>query len=175
MVGAGRIEFNGEVNLGYFPSPFALSGYVYIEARKPHSVIEFGDRVWVNNNSTFVSNGPGIVIGSRTMFGSHCEVMDSDFHNTHPDKRMDPNAKPAEGKVIIGENVLIGSNVKILKGVRIGDNCVISNGTVLTRSVPPNSLVYGNPMKCGRLMDADEWSKQKEGRTADEERFEHHE
>jgi len=51
--------------------------------------------------------------------------------------------------VVIGQNVLIGSNVKILKGVEIGDHCVISNGTVVTRSFGKNRFIYGNPAKGG--------------------------
>ena len=53
------------------------------------------------------------------------------------------------GKVVIGENVLIGSNTKILKGVRIGDNAVIANGSVVTRSVPANAIAFGNPARAG--------------------------
>ena len=52
-------------------------------------------------------------------------------------------------KVEIGENVLIGSNVKILKGVKIGNNTVIANGAVVTRSVPENMMVFGNPGRGG--------------------------
>jgi maltose O-acetyltransferase len=50
---------------------------------------------------------------------------------------------------VIGENVLIGSNVKILKGVRIGNNSVIANGSVITRSVPEDVVVFGNPARAG--------------------------
>ena len=40
------------------------------------------------------------------------------------------------GEVIIGNNVWLGSNVKVLKGVSIGDNSIISAGSVVTKSVP---------------------------------------
>jgi acetyltransferase-like isoleucine patch superfamily enzyme len=51
--------------------------------------------------------------------------------------------------VVIGENVLIGSNTKILKGVHIGDNAVIANGSVVTRSIPANAIAFGNPARAG--------------------------
>ena len=146
LLGRGSIRFNGQVNLGYFPSPFFLSGYIHIEARSEQASIEIEDGVWINNNSFLISDGPGIFIGKRTMLGLHCEIIDSDFHDTHPDRRHG-GGTPRTGRVVIGENVMIGSNVKILRGVRIGNNTVIANGAVVTRSVPENMLVFGNPAK----------------------------
>ena len=101
----------------------------------------------MNNNVVLVSDGPGIFIGKRSMLGTHCEIIDSDFHDLHPDRRT--NGVGKSGRVEIGENVLIGSNVKILKGVKIGNNTVIANGAVVTRSVPENMMVFGNPGRGG--------------------------
>lgn len=147
MQGKGTIRFNGTVNLGFASSPYFYSGYIYLESRSPESVIQIDTDVWINNNSCIVSDGAGVFIGKKTMLGVHCEIIDSDFHDLHPDRRAD--GKPKMGKVIIGENVLIGSNVKIMKGVRIGNNTIIANGAVVTRSVPENMVVFGNPQKAG--------------------------
>jgi len=147
LVGKGTIRFNGTVNLGWFPSPYFFNGYVYLEARSETSVIQIEDGVIISNNTAIVSDGPGIFIGRKTMLGTHCEILDSDFHDLHPDRRSD--GVPKTGKVVIGENVLIGSNVKILKGVRIGNNSVIANGSVITRSVPEDVVVFGNPARAG--------------------------
>ena len=147
MIGKGEINFKGTVNLGVYPSPLFLNGSIYLEARYEDSIIEIDDGVWINNNTFLISAGPGIFIGKNTMLGWNCEVIDSDFHHTHPDKRRD--WKPNTGKVVIGKNVLIGSNVKILKGVQIGDHSVISNGSVVTRSFGENHFIYGNPAKGG--------------------------
>ena len=147
FLGQGKIEFNGKVTLGWFPSPYFFSGYIYIEARNPASLIQIEDGVAISNNSFLISDGAGIVIGKRSMLGTYCQIIDSDFHDLHPDRRADGQAKM--GKVVIGENVLIGSNTKILKGVRIGDNAVIANGSVVTRSVPANAIAFGNPARAG--------------------------
>jgi len=147
FVGKGTIRFNGEVVLGWFPSACFLSGYIYMEARSPDSIIQIEDGVCMNNNVSLVSDGPGIFIGKGSMLGLHCEIIDSDFHDLHPDRRRDGVAKT--GKVEIGENVLIGSNVKILKGVRIGKNAIIANGSIVTRSIPENGLAFGNPARAG--------------------------
>ncbi|MCB2114962.1 MAG: acyltransferase [Rhodobacteraceae bacterium] len=65
----------------------------------------------------------------------------------------------------IGANCFIGGCSLILPGVEIGDNCVVGAGSVVTKSVPPRSIVAGNPAKVirsnievieyGRFTDAD--------------------
>ena len=157
FVGQGEIRFNGKVNLGVYPSPFFFNGYIYIEARTPDAVIEFGDGVFVNNSCFLISDGPGISIGKGSMLGVNCEIIDSDFHDTNPQRRL--TGVPRSGKVVIGENVLIGSNVKILKGVRIGKDSIIANGTVVTKSIPENMLAFGNPAKCGPRFSPQDWKQ----------------
>lgn len=45
----------------------------------------------------------------------------------------------------IGKNCFIGANAIIMPGVRIGDGCIVGSGAVVTRDVPPHSIVGGNP------------------------------
>lgn len=51
------------------------------------------------------------------------------------------------GKVIIKNNVYIGNNSLIMPGVTIGNNVIIGAGSVVTKSVPDNTVVAGNPAK----------------------------
>lgn len=60
-----------------------------------------------------IAEGEGIEIAANTLIGTNCQIMDSDFHNLNPDKRM--GAKAQTAKVSIGRNVFLGSNVVILK------------------------------------------------------------
>lgn len=65
----------------------------------------------------------------------------------------------------IGKNCFIGGRSLIMPGVEIGDNCVVGAGSVVTKSVPPRSIVAGNPARVlrenidvgeyGRFLDAD--------------------
>ncbi len=57
------------------------------------------------------------------------------------DKNMDSNIQP----VVIGEGAKIGANSTIIAGVEVGKNSMIGSGSVVTKDVPKNSLVYGNP------------------------------
>lgn len=53
----------------------------------------------------------------------------------------------AFGKVTIGDYVYIGSNSLIMPGVTIGDNVLIAAGSVVTKSIPSNVVVGGNPAR----------------------------
>lgn len=151
LLGEGTIIFGENVNLGIKPSPHLYSGYGYIDARTPHSKISIGDNVWINNNFMIASEGEGIKIGARTLIGLNVEISDSDFHDLNPDKRM--GGIPQTSKVVIFENVFIGSNVKILKGVTIGENSIIANSSVVTKSIPENVIAGGNPCKVIKQID----------------------
>ena len=109
-------------------------------------------------------NGALIMTEDRIEIGSHCLVSwnvgiaDSDFHPLAPAQRLidaqalapffkdrPPRPKLKTAPVIIGNNVWIGMNAIILKGVTIGENSVVAAGSVVTKSVPANTVVAGNP------------------------------
>ena len=53
----------------------------------------------------------------------------------------------SSGKVVIGNNVGTGYNVTILKGVTIGDNCFIAANSLVTKDVPSNVIIGGQPAR----------------------------
>lgn len=53
----------------------------------------------------------------------------------------------SSGAVTIGNNIYFGADCTILKGVTIGDNCIIGAGSLVTHSIPANSVAVGNPCK----------------------------
>lgn len=69
----------------------------------------------------------------------------------------------------VGKNCFIGGRSMILPGVEIGDNCIVAAGAIVTKSVPPYSIVAGNPARIirsdikvgpyGRYLSADETEK----------------
>lgn len=84
--------------------------------------------------------------------GDHVQITDGVRFFTHGAswvlRRKYPNFD-CFGKILVGSNVYIGSCALILPGVTIGNNVVIGAGTVVTKSVPNNSIVAGNP---GRII-----------------------
>lgn len=109
-------------------------------------------------------NGALIMAEERIEIGAHCLVSwnvgiaDSDFHPLEPAQRLidskalapyykdrPPRPKLVTAPVIIRDNVWIGMNATILKGVEIGENSVVAAGSVVTKSVPANVVVAGNP------------------------------
>lgn len=101
--------------------------------------------------------GPGNKIGSNVRIHSGCFLELTTIHNNvfigpntvflddlHP---MCPKYKECVRGAIVEENVSIGGNVTILPGVRIGKNSLIGGGSVVTKNIPPNSVVCGNPGK----------------------------
>jgi maltose O-acetyltransferase len=147
MVGKGRITFGTGVTLGWYPSPHFLSGYIYIEARRPGSSVEIGDDVTLSNNVSLVSDGPGIVIGKSTMIGAHVSVIDSDFHDLDIDAHARRHGQAKTGKVVIGENVGIGGNVRILRGAEVGSNSIIADGSLVIGRIPENVVAMGQPAR----------------------------
>lgn len=142
LKGQGRITFGDKVKIGVDLSPGFYSGYGYMEARNPESVIEIGNNVRLNNGFSIVALQK-ISIGDDALIGLNLSVSDSDFHHLAPSERFHSN--PPSEEVRIGNNVFIGSGVTILKGVTIGDNSVIGSNSVVTKSIPDNVIVAGNP------------------------------
>lgn len=54
---------------------------------------------------------------------------------------------PSHGKIKIGNNVWLGQYVTILKGVTIGDDVIIGAGSIVSKSIPSNSVAVGSPAK----------------------------
>ena len=79
-------------------------------------------------------------IGADCSLGPYTNILDNDFHSIE-DRRRIPESQP----VLIGDNVWIGSRVIILPGITIGNDAVVGAGAVVTRDVPPRTVVAGNP------------------------------
>ena len=113
--------------------------------------IRVGRNVFVNQNCTFYDLG-GLDIGDDVMIGPNVSIITTG----HP---LDPSQRRAVtiGKpIVIERNVWIAAGAIIIGGVTIGENAVVAAGAVVTRDVPANTLVGGNPAQIIREISDDE-------------------
>lgn len=130
----GVIEIGDRVNI--------LSHTVRAElAAMSGGRLEIGAESTINYGFSAVAHQL-VHIGKRCSIGPYVNIIDNNFHEI-----LDRSRKPASRPVIIGDDVWIAARVMILPGVTIGDNSVISAGSVVTESVPERTIVAGNPAK----------------------------
>ena len=110
--------------------------------------ISIGDYVMISPG-TRISASDSIIIGDSVMMANGVYITDSDWHGIYDRTRRDDVPRP----VVIGDNVWLGDNSTVLKGVTIGDNSIVAARAVVTRAVPANVIVAGNPARVVRELD----------------------
>lgn len=100
----------------------------------------------------------GLKIGDWTRIAPHSLVIPANHRFENPNLEIKKQGLTKQG-VQIGRDVWIGTNCSVLDGVSIGDGAVIGAGSVVTKSIPPLSIAFGNParvMKYRNAADADQ-------------------
>ncbi len=110
--------------------------------------IHIGDGCLMSPGSR-LSASDEIVLGNGVMLANGAYVTDSDWHTIYDRTVRDEKAYP----VHIGDNVWLGDHATVLKGVTIGENSVVAARAVVTRDVPPNVVVAGNPARVVRELE----------------------
>lgn len=108
-------------------------------------LITLGERANIGNYA-WIRGGGQLILGNDIMMGEFTLIYTQD-HKIHGQGYDGYNI----GDVTIGNNVWIGGRVTILKGVTIGDNAVVGAGAVVTKDVPMNAVVAGNPARIIRM------------------------
>jgi maltose O-acetyltransferase len=85
-------------------------------------------------------------------------VFDMDGHPIDAAERRSGMPTPGSGvaPVVIGDDVWIGSRAMILKGVAIGDRAIVAAGAVVSKDVPADVVVAGNPARIVKELVAQE-------------------
>lgn len=134
---------------------FKMDYFGIFEAWDKHGKSYFSPRIKIGNNVSFGKNCHvgcinEIEIDDNVLFGSNVLIIDHDHGRSFPeDLECPPNERKlySKGKIHIGKNVWVGEKATILGGVNIGNQCIIGANTVVTKDIPSNCVVCGNPAK----------------------------
>lgn len=124
--------------------------------------VKVGQKVVISHQAKIdTTYRSSIVIGDGCYITHGATILAHD----HSVYRYTPFSRDdGRGKVVLENNVFVGAHAIILRGVKIGENSIISAGAVVTKDVPPNVIVAGNPATIIRefsLIDKkEEWSSQ---------------
>lgn len=87
-----------------------------------------------------------VTIGNNVDFNRNFQLLTHDY-TTSVFVRKYYSFINSSGRVNIGNNIVFGTDVIVLKGVTIGDNCIIGAGSIVSKSIPSNSVADGRPAK----------------------------
>jgi hypothetical protein len=96
--------------------------------------------VFINQNCTFYSLAD-ITIGDDVLIGPNVSLITSGHPVAPSERRAFLVGKP----ITVANGVWIAAGATVIGGVTIGENSVVAAGSVITRDVPANTLVGGNP------------------------------
>ena len=118
---------------------------IVFTSHSPDACIEIGNHVGMSGGAICCKKH--VKIGDYTLLGANTTIADSDIHPIKPESRSSRknDADIPAKEIIIGNNVWVGADVFICKGVSIGDNSVIGAKSLVTKSIPANSIAAGNP------------------------------
>jgi acetyltransferase-like isoleucine patch superfamily enzyme len=108
--------------------------------------IRLGKNVFINHACSFLDLCP-ITIEDDVMIGPKVNLI-TENHPLEPGDRKTVLLKP----IVVKRNAWIGAGATILPGVTIGENAVVAAGAVVSRDVPPNSIVAGIPAKVVKMV-----------------------
>lgn len=122
---------------------------------------------------SYIHAADSITIGDCVIVSDHVRIMDNNSHPTDPEKRVKMSlaghtqengtlsplwsATLADhAPVVIEDNVWIGEFAAVLKGVTVGRGSVVGSHSVVTKDVPPYSIVVGNPARVVKSLRKEE-------------------
>lgn len=129
-----------------------------LEIQREAGTISVGEECYIGDG-TRIWSALKIDIGNRVLIAHNCNIFDNDTHPTDAMERREDATNAIwhgkrlnysslqSGPIIIENDAWICCNSTILKGVRIGEGSIIAAGSVVTKDVPANVVVGGNPAR----------------------------
>ncbi|HEY7160936.1 MAG TPA: acyltransferase [Acidobacteriota bacterium] len=111
----------------------------------PGKGLQISDDVYIGPRCYFGAGG-GITIGSKVVIGASVELLAENHRFEDSEIPIQDQGVSRKG-IVIEDDVWIGNSVIVLDGVRIGRGAVIGAGSIVTKDVPVNAVIVGNPAR----------------------------
>ena len=126
--------------------------YIGANASITANNVSLGNRVHLGDNITIMSTRAEVIIGNNVMTGPNVTMISGDHRIDMLGRAMisvtdDEKLPENDQNIVVCDDVWIGANATILKGVEIGSGSVVAAGAVVTKNVPPYSIVGGVPAR----------------------------
>lgn len=109
-------------------------------------ILEIGSHTRIANGCFLDAKQGGLVIGKDVLIGPNCVLVTSNYKFDRLGVPLEQQGMTSLG-TRIGDNVFIGANTVVLDGSDIGEDAIITPGSVVSGKVPPRAIVGGNPAK----------------------------
>lgn len=113
--------------------------------RAPGEELVIGNNVGISQHA-FIGVRGKVTIGNNVMFGPYVTIYAANHNYTDPNQLIISQGENRKG-IEIGDDCWLGTGCKILDGVKVGKGSIIAAGAVVTKDVPPYSIVAGVPAK----------------------------
>ena len=128
--------------------------HVYNFRGLPHAGIKIGRNSLIGEYSVIRGQG-GVVMGDRVYTSPFTQIVAVDHVFDDPRRPFVEQGITAQG-IVIEDDVWLGSGVVVTDGVRIGRGAVVAAGAVVTKDVPPHTVVAGVPARVIKTIDGSE-------------------
>lgn len=118
----------------------------YVSQARRGEGIRIGSKTWVGIGAVLSSGQGGLTIGDNVLIGPNA-VLVTGNHDYSDIARSATEQAYTGSPIVVSDNVWIGAGATILGGVRIGERAVVAAGAVVTKDVPPYTVVGGVPAR----------------------------
>jgi acetyltransferase-like isoleucine patch superfamily enzyme len=135
-----EVEINDQIRIG---RGSRISSFCRIKASGP---LRIGRDVSITNGTCIAASGNGIEIGDDCLISPNVTILSANYRHSELDRPIRQQGTTSKG-VKIGNNVWLGAGVVVLDGADIGDGVIVAPNSVVSSTLPPNTIAQGHPAR----------------------------